>query len=104
MSKCCVNHYKLCAVTVCETGTIELPINAQFTGEYTFELFYLGSIIKDSEIFSTGEQIILTTKLNEDYAYTLCVYAPNKELVSFVIDGVEYNGFVFCTVPEIKNC
>ncbi len=97
--KCELN---LCTITIdCDNiGTIDTGIVATETGYYTIEMKFLNTTIKERTLIAEGQNITFQILfLNENYCYSFIIKL-NNDLMTFNIDGKNYNSFNFCTSKE----
>lgn len=98
MSCCCKKVYRLCDVVVCDDLDLVLPVPISADGEYTLQLDFLGDVVTRTAQLSAGDNATFEKgPLNERFTYVGHVVDPTGQVVTFIIDEVEYDCVEFTT-------
>lgn len=96
---CCEKTLNLGCLNACNavynTGIV---VDALTEGTWVLELTFSSVSIYYSVDVEDGETVIFTlTNLNESYTYQGQIIDPNGEIVTLLVDGIEYDCIEFST-------
>ena len=100
---CCQKTLNLGCINSCDAG-FDTGIIATIAGVWILQLNFGNTKIFYSFNAAMFDTVIFSmTNLNESYTYTAQVIDPNGNIVSFSIDGIEYDCIEFSTIVGINK-
>ncbi len=99
-SCCCTNTLGFCNQNVCGSG-INFDIKAQVEGVHKLVTYFLGIQLIIEVFFLVDDFLVFPiSDLNENFEYTVELFAPSGDKIVISKDSIQYDCFKFKTVLQ----
>lgn len=104
MPCCCTRVFAICELILCDDENLVLPVPVPADGTYYLHLDFMEQLIEKEAALTEGDFATFDKDdLNEQYTYQGQVKDDGGNVISFTVDGVEYDCFEFTTKKKVDE-